>query len=251
MAIAGVSGGPTPWWQLPEYNKGGVSSRTNLEQSAPPGYEYDPVKMAYVRTPTSAGTRVNEYTTAALGGGFGSPSLSGLQTAAGIGGAAGVGGVGGVGGPVGADTGVEDIAPIDMTQANSAIFGKAKDTAGKLGRASIESLRGLLGETGQLGGGAESQATREIGETALGTLGDVNRQQAITSAGQALDVAKTNQATRLAERGQNINAQEANARLALAQTQLQFQQAQMQANQQLSLLKLALSQVPQMSESLY
>ena len=192
------------------------------------------------------------------GGGVGI-SMSGLQPAAGGGGGgtpapgpqppgAGVGGVGTGSTRIG---GIAPVADIDTSAADAATFGRAKDVAGQTGRASIESLRGLLGETGQLGGGYEGQATRDIVENAAGQVGDVNREQAIQGSQRSFQTALANQQSGLAQRGQDINAQEAQARLALAQTQLQFQQAQQQSQRQLDLLRLVLANTPQSSASLY
>lgn len=254
--MAGVAsaqyGGPTPWWELPNYKKdplrnpqGTSNPVTTLQSSAPSGYEYDPVKMDYTRTPTSAGQRVNQYTSAAMGG-----SLQGLLSAAGIGGAGVKVGVNpgtspAGGGPVTGGGGVSDIAPIDMTAANGATFARAKDTAGQIGRSSLDSLRGALAETGQLGSGAEVAGTRDVAENAAGIVGDVNRSNAINESAQGLDVAKTNQAAKLTQRGQDINAQEANARLQMAQTQLEYQRAQQESQRQLDYLKLILGQANQ------
>lgn len=254
MAGLQVSG-PTPWWQLPQnagaYSPSGAAGggpTGNLVSSAPPGYEYNPISMGYERQPASAGSRVNQFTTAALGGNV----LGGLQAAAngGIsgvgGGTTGVGGAGGGGGVLGGGAGISgggnvgNIAPIDMTASNAATFANAKDQAGQEARASLSSLQGILGETGQMGGGASTQAARDVTENALGQLGAVTRQNAVTNAGQNLDVAKTNQATQLAERGQNIAAQEAQARLAQQQVALQFQEQMARSQQSLELLRLAL-----------
>ena len=54
-------------------------------------------------------------------------------------------------------------------------------------------------------------------------VNDVTRANAVNEAASNLDVAKTNQATQLAERGQNISAQQAQAQLAMEQTQLNSQ----------------------------
>jgi hypothetical protein len=210
--MAGVSSGPTPWWQLPEY----AGSRQNLESSAPAGYEYDPVRMQYGRTPASAGSRVAQFTGAAMGGGI--PSLDVLG---GNGGAAS-GATGGTGGPV---TGGSSVAPMqmpDMSQSNSAIFAQAKDKVGKLSRASLDSLSGELGSQGMLGSGAQVQGTRDIIQSGAGELGQVDRDLASKQADTALDVGKTNYAGALTQRGQDIGAQEANARLALEQRQQQY-----------------------------
>ena len=207
----------------------------------PEGYTYNTVTKQYERTPASAGGRVNEFMKAAGFGGSG-----GAGGGAGGGGTsfAGVGGVGGGGVAGGNIAAGLDIAPIDTTAADDAIFARAKDTAGQTGRASLESLRGLLGETGQLGGGAETQAVRDIVQSAAGQTGEVSRERAIQGSERGFQTALANQQTRLTQRGQDIAAQEAQARLALAQTQLQSQRS-------LELLRLALSQAATAGQALY
>ena len=153
------------------------------------------------------------------------------------------------------------VAPIDTRAADDARFARARDQAGMTGRASLESLRGLLGETGQLGGGAEAAATRDIVQHAAGQMGEVSRSQAIqgsernfqtafanqqaglTQRGQDAQTAMANQQAGVTQRGQDISAQEAQARLAFAQTQLQSQRS-------LEMLRMALSQAA-MIGSLY
>lgn len=243
---AGVSYGPTPWWQLPEYNRAGTALRTgtntlgNLQRSAPSGYEYDPVKMSYVRTPASAGERLSQFRTAAMGG-----SLDALRSAAFGGGGynSGGGGGGGVlpsGAGIAPGSRIATIAPVDMTASNAATFGKAKDVAGQIGRSSLDSLRAALGETGQLGGGAEVQGARDVIESAAGNIGDVNRALATQNAQSALETARLNYQGGITQRGQDIAAQEAQARLAQEQAQLEFQRMQARSQQQLDWLKLIL-----------
>ncbi len=207
-------------------------SPANIAAASGAGYQYDPNSGTYVRTPLSAGQNVNTFTNAALGG-----SVNGLLSAAGqaagtsgvpgsggstvgvAGGSVGVPGSGGVSG----GSSVGDIKPIDQTAANSATFGAAKDQAGQTGRAQIDSMKGLLGAAGMLGGGAEAAGTRDIVEQAGQGVNDVTRANAVNEAGANLDVAKTNQATQLAERGQNISAEQAQAQLAMEQAQLNSQ----------------------------
>lgn len=221
--MAGTSSGPTPWWQLP----GMGSKLTNLQQSAPAGYEYDPVNMQYQRTPTSAGSRVNQFETAAFpqlsnivnglsGGGTASGSIGG--TAFGTPGAGS-----GPSGPVGAGGGVAPLQMPDMSQSNAATFAAAKDKVGQLSRASLDSLNGLLGSTGQLGGGASVQAARDVVNNNAEQLGQVDRDLANTNAATALDVAKTNYGGALTQRQQDIQAQEANANLALQANNQRYQ----------------------------
>jgi hypothetical protein len=255
--VGGVSQGPTPWWQLP----GGGSQRANLESSAPPGYVYDPVKMDYVHSPTQQGQAVNDFTKAA------NPALAGLLSGlTPSGGASAFGGgtgsaapaVGGGGTAFGTSSGGGTAAPgvsgggrlpaltlPDQSAGTDAAYATAKDKVGKSSRASLDALRSELGATGQLGGGAEGQLTRDVITSAAGNLGQVSRDQAMTGANLSADFAKTNFAGGITQRGQDVQSQEAQARLAqearIADSTLAFQKQQAASNQQLQMLQLALS----------
>jgi hypothetical protein len=213
--------GPTPWWQLPEYNNSPVMNPAN----APSGYEYDPVKMQYTRTPTSAGQRYSQFANAALGG---IPSLAGLGGSAGAFGGSGTGtGTGGSGGPVGSGSPIPTVQAPDMTQSNNAIFAQAKDKVGQLSRASLDSLAGELGGQGMLGSGAQVQATRDVVNNNAGELGQVSRDLASKQADTANQFAQMGYQGAITQRGQDIQAQEANARLALEQRAQQYQLLQL------------------------
>ena len=118
---------------------------------------------------------------------------------------------------------VPDVSDIDASAANEAEFARARDVSGKIGRASLDSLRGLLGESGQLGGGAEVEGTRGLVETAAGEAGEVNRDQAIERLARGHQTALSNQQSRLTQRGQNMAAEESKARRLHEQTQSQAQ----------------------------
>lgn len=255
--VGGVSQGPTPWWQLP----GGGGQRANLEASAPPGYVYDPVKMDYVHSPTQQGQAVNDYTKAA------NPALAGLMASIGSGTAAQFGGGGGVSsgsgvssvggggaaapggssapGSVSGGSHLPSLTLPDQSAGTAAAYATAKDQVGQSGRASLDALRGELGASGMLGGGAEGQLTRDVITKASGDLGQVSRDQASKSAELGADFAKTNYAGGITQRGQDVSASEAQARLAqearLADANLAFQKQTAAANQQLQMLQLALS----------
>ncbi len=255
MAAGGIgASGPTPWWQLPEYK----GRRENLEKSAPTGYEYDPVKMAYARTPTAQGQAVNQFNTAA------NPALAGLLSGLGGGmtggGSFGAGSAsgsmgGGSAAPMGSNaygtTGVTGGGRLptlqmpDQSASSAASFATAKDRVGKTSRASLDALRGELGASGMLGGGAEGQLTRDVIQSGAGELGQVSRDQAVKETDLAGDFAKTNYAGGITQRGQDVSAAEAQARLAqearLSDANLAFQKQSAAANQQMQMLQLALS----------
>ena len=116
----------------------------------------------------------------------------------------------------------------DMTSANAQIFGRAKDQAGQMGRASLQSHRDELGATGMLGSGSETQGVRDIAAKGLGQLGEVSRANAINESQQKADFAKMKYQGDITQRGQDIAAQEAAARIAL-QRELARQQMLQQA----------------------
>lgn len=230
-------------------------------QPAPPGYTWDSVEGKWVHSPTQQGQAVNEYNTAA------SPALAGLLSSVGSSATSGAasafgGGVpnsasasgsaaGGVGGGAPGGGGVSGgnyVAPIQMPSfkgANDAAFATAKDKVGGTGRASLDALRGELGASGMLGGGAEGQLTKDVIQGASGELGQVARDQAVSGANMAADFAKTGYSGSIAQRGQDVSAQEAQARLAqekeLSNARMAFEQRQADSQKQLQLLTLALS----------
>ena len=96
------------------------------------------------------------------------------------------------------------IGPIDMTAANAAAFGRAKDQVGQTTSGALTGLRSVLASRGMLGSGAESRGTVSAITKGMGELGDVSRANAINDVNVNLDVAKTNQASDIAQRGQDI-----------------------------------------------
>lgn len=219
---------------------------------------------------STAGTAAKTYQEAAMPDslkallGSLSSGISGGSAAGATGGfTAGGGSVGSTGGSSTNGTGVmgsssptiPTIAPPDATAATNAEYATAKDRVGKAGRASIDALRGELGATGMLGGGAEGQLVANQVNNAFGELGQVSRDQASKSADQAADFAKTGYAGAITQRGQDVAAREAEARLAterqLQESQQSFQQAQLKSQQQLQLLSMALGGLKSLSGGLY
>lgn len=250
---AGFSEGPTPWWQLPEYSR----NVPNLESSAPPGYTYDKVKMAYVKTPTQLGTEANQFATAAnpslaaltsqllSGSGLGGGGSTGALGVSGGGTATGSGaGYSPSGGGINTGAAIPGVELPDQTAATAARYATARDKVGQESRASIDALRNELGATGALGGGAEFQGVQNVIQSGAGELGQVNRGEAEKQADLAADFAKTRYGGAITQRGQDIAAKEAEARLAterqLQESQQSFQQAQLKSQQQMQMLSLAL-----------
>lgn len=271
----GVSKGPSPWWQqTPGWSTGpGLPQSglaTNLEQSAPPGYTYDKIKMAYVKTPTQAGSEQNQFNEAAnpslaallksmtsgntgINGGA-STAMGGFMGGSASGGTTSGGGTGS-GVPGGGMATIPGVELPDQTAATAARFATAKDKVGQIGRASIDALRGELGATGGLGGGAEVQGVRDVVQSGAGELGQVSRDEAIKQADLGADFAKTRYSGSIAQRGQDVSAREAEARLAqekeLAQSRMSFEQQQQKSSQQLQLLQMALGGLKSMGTNNY
>lgn len=242
MAGASASNWSNEWWKAPQgYQQPDISApgfpiKTQDQVNAggaPAGYEWDPIGKAYKRLPESAGQRAGQYTQgyldsvpsiSGLMGGMGGPGGAGGGVG-GFGGGAGVGGPVGAGGPVQGGGGyVAPIQPPNADAAGAAAFATAKDNAGKIGRSSIETLNGELGAMGMLGSGAQVQGTRDIVSDAAAIEGQASRDAAMKKVDMAADFAKTGYAGSIQQRGQDIQAQEANARLALETRQAQYQQ---------------------------
>lgn len=234
--MIGNTSGPTPWWQTP----GQGANLNNLQSSAPTGYQYNPVTQDYEHTPTAIGANAATTMNAFLNGNQALQGLTGAPGAAGTpgGGGTGVASVGGgvapggsPGGGISGGANIAAIAPPDSSAATNAAFAGAKDQAGQLSRASLTSLNDELGASGMVGSGAQVQGTRDIIQSGAGQVGQASRDLAGKKADQAADFAKTTYQGELTQRGQNIQAQQAQAQLALqtnnANWQHQMQQQQM------------------------
>ncbi len=248
-------------YQPPDISAPGFPVVTKDQQNqkgAPAGYTWDPVQQAYVHSPTQQGQAVNEYSTAA------NPALAGLLSSIGAQTSGGTGSFGGstsgsgtgsystgsgggamTSGGISGGSRLPTLQLPDQSAGTAAAYATAKDQVGQSGRASLEALRGELGASGMLGGGAEGQLTRDVITNASGQLGQVSRDQAGKSADLSADFAKTNYAGGITQRGQDVSASEAQARLAqesrLADANLAFQKQQAASANQLQMLQLALS----------
>lgn len=261
------------WWSQPPTGYQGpnisapgfpVVTKDQMNQKgAPAGYEWDPVKQQYIRTPTSLGSASKQYTEAAmpdslkglLGTVSGAASTSGgglpgsgtAPTGAGFSGSGGAStGSGLSGSPAGQGLArVGGLQLPDMHAATDAAFAGAKDKSGQIARSSIDSMRGELGATGNLGGGAEVQGVRDVVNNAAGVEGQAVRDIAMKQADVGADFAKTKYSGDIAQRGQDVSAQEAQANLAqqkeLANARLAFETNNANSQRQLQLLTLALS----------
>ena len=142
---------------------------------------------------------------ATLGGGAdsGIPRIGG----AGGGGLPGYGTFDGGGGGGGAPTAPH--AQIDQGKADAAdaaIFGKAKDQVGQTSAGALSGLRSAMASRGMLGGQGEYRGTTSVANAGQQQLGDVTRQNAITDAGNQLDISKANLGADVTQRGQDISS---------------------------------------------
>lgn len=91
--------------------------------------------------------------------------------------------------------------PSAQKAAREAAFARAKDQQGQIARSSLDSMRGILSETGRLGGGYEDAALTSVVNEAQGGLGEVTREQMI----QDLADINRNEDRALTRRGQDMN----------------------------------------------
>jgi hypothetical protein len=138
-------------------------------------------------------------------GAGGSASLDGISKAIPRIGDTGSGPTGGSDGSFASPEKVAHINPVDLSAANSAAFGRAKDQVGQETSGTLTGLRSALASRGMLGSGAESRGTVSAITKGQGQLGEVSRQQAENEANQNLDIAKTNYSGDLSQRGQDVS----------------------------------------------
>ena len=110
---------------------------------------------------------------------------------------------------------VDPVAPVDMTAANAAVFGAAKDQVGQETSGALTGLRSALGGRGMLGSGAESRGTAATINTGQGELGAATRQNAMTDAAAQQQTAQGNQTAAVTQRGQDFSANAAAEEAAL------------------------------------
>jgi hypothetical protein len=137
-------------------------------------------------------------------------ALRALQEASGLNllGGSSSSGVGGVGG------GAASLPPVamgDAAGASAAAFGRAKDQAGQTARASLTALHNEMAGRNMLGSGAEGGETARIVGQAAGASNEMSREQAIQDAKLGNQRAMADYQGRITQRGQDINAAQANA----------------------------------------
>lgn len=209
--MAGVSQGPTPWWQT---TPNMAAKANNLGKSAPPGYTYDLTQMKYVPTATSAATQLadkqkndfykdtlfqqglNDHATAKLAFENAEKNKNALNNQL-TGALTGLQGLltssfsntpsvptspvsnGPSGNPI---PGIEYRGNTDTSQIDAALkssqeaaFGNAKAKAGALGRSAISSTASELAGRGlSTGGGAFARRIADRVASATNPLSDIN-----------------------------------------------------------------------------
>jgi hypothetical protein len=240
--MAGSVGVPTPWWQIPgPVGRSPADAVKNLDESAPPGYQYDRVAMKYVPIVGSAtdalaqrargqgiedsllgtfgastgGAAGGATAGASTGGGFPSvPYDTGTLPNVSFPGNFGAS-TGAPGAPAGAALPTERIAVPDTSAAMAAVFNRAKDQVGKTTTGSLTALRSALASRGLLGGGIEGKATANTITAGAGQLADTTREQAIQEGNRQNDFAKLGYQGAIEQRGQDITTSEGAANRAL------------------------------------
>jgi len=164
---------------------------------------------------TAVGTGIKSALTAlgdisGLTGGLSSSSSTGVAPS---------GSIPRIGGPTGSPSGgfsapssgssgsvgaIPQISMPNMSAAESAAFGKAKEQVGQEASSALTGLRSALAGRNMLGSGAEARGTLGVVTKGQGELGDVSRAQAENELATNLDVAKTNLGASLTGRGQDI-----------------------------------------------
>lgn len=121
---------------------------------------------------------------------------------------------------------VPNVQGPDTRAANAATFARAKDQAGETARGALTGLRSQLAGRGMLGSGMEAKVTGNIiGKGAQG-LNEVTRSQAIQDVNTTENRANQTYAGDITQRGQDLNAQQAEFN---RQAQMRSQQSQQQA----------------------
>lgn len=248
--MAGINSGPTPWWQLPEY----AGKAPNLEASAPSGYTYDKVRMAYVPIVGSAPDVLaqrdkqqsqQDALRSTLMSMIGSASASASPSApASMTLPPQVSFSGGSGSATPIYQQLDDVPEVeapDNSAAQAAIFARAKDKVGLQTAGSLASLRSALAGRGMLGGGGERRGVSNILTAGQAQLGDTTREQAIQDSNRSADFAKMGYEGAISQRGQNITqrgqsiaANDAAASRALSASQSDFSGRIAQRSQDMS-----------------
>lgn len=197
--IAGAGGGPRRF--DPEGRPVAGSTSGGIGASA--GYEFDPVKGDYVEQYKSANAR-NTLSKKLQDLAF-QPFTSETSTSA----------TSGTGGATGVPSTVEfpTVQPGAPSEAQDLEFGAAKARAGSMGRASVESLRDMLAEQGILGGGTEARGLTDRLAAATNPLSDINVAQAKEGAETGRQRASQEYSGRITQRGQDIQAAQAQREL--------------------------------------
>lgn len=126
-----------------------------------------------------------------------------------------IGSAGGAGTPYTAPT----YGGADLTEKHRLAFGRAKDRAGKIGKASLRGLRESMAARGLLGSGIESAGTAGLHGDVAENLSNVVTQQASEQAGADTHAANQNFNAQQQAAQMNFNAQQQAAQRAQAMQQ--------------------------------
>lgn len=93
----------------------------------------------------------------------------------------------------------------DRTAAEAAAYGRAKDQIGLNAAAGMRAMQGLMASRGISGSGIEAALSGGVVGSAVGQLGEVSRDQAITGLKRDWDVEDRDWAGNIQQRGQDIS----------------------------------------------
>lgn len=110
----------------------------------------------------------------------------------------------------------------DVSAAESAAFGRAKDTVGQTTQGALTALRSALGGRGMLGSGGEFRGTSNIITGGQQQLGEAARDQAMKRADLAEKQAELGYTGGISQRGQDLSAKAAADALAAQLAEAQY-----------------------------
>lgn len=151
---------------------------------------------------------------------------------AGVGMNTGTGLTGTVPGPASAQT--PTLGLTDTSEADAAIFGRARDQVGQTTQAALTGLRSALASRGQLGGGGEFRGTESIIGRGANQLSESIRDRAIENVRGNAERAALKFQGDISMRGQDLSATQAANALAARLAEVEYQGAITQRGQDLA-----------------
>lgn len=188
-ANAGTAAGTQARSALDAFSPGALTPGSGSGSSIPP-----PAPLPQVPIPGGGGgvTGVAAPSLTALQASIPSPSFGSSGPVVGAGG----------GGGISAPTRLQAPSSVD---ANDALFARAKDKIGQVGRSALTTLRSHLASVGQAGG-PEGKVAGSVINQGVQSLGDILREQTIQDSERARDDARLDFEGQISQRGQDITS---------------------------------------------